>query len=119
MTHRFHFTIKQRLQIMEQIEENKESLNDHNLSRGQLREWNSKRDMMEVLPDDIQAAKYILHPGPHQKYSDLYTFLYQKVKQMRMKKIAINHHSLIEIAVKEEERLKNLTESGRRSIINR
>ena len=66
MNSRFYYSVKQKLHILGELEENKEmdSLRDKNLRRTQIRDWIEKKPLMQSLPEEKQTNTLILHPGP-------------------------------------------------------
>jgi len=122
MNSRFYYSVKQKLHILGEFEENKEidSLRDKNLRRTQIRDWIKKKPpLMQSLPEEKQKNTLILHPGPSLKYAELYTFLYSYVKDMIKEKTVVNHNLLISIACNEDLKVVTLTKSGQRSLIDR
>ena len=121
MSRRFHYTAKQKLQILESLEEEKEL--DFEMPRSpskkQIKDWNNKKEQYINLSLLEQPKTYTLHKGASLKYAELYTFLYSKVKSMRQEMIAINHNMLITIAIQEQPELAELSPSGQRSLIDR
>jgi len=90
MQSRFHYTIKQKLQILEEEEKELDIQNSHPIKKHQAENWKTKKDEFQNLSPMKQSTKYTLHPGPNLKYADLYLFLYTKVKELRGERQAIN-----------------------------
>jgi len=120
-TPRFHYTISQKLQILQRYEEGKVEDNQiqHHATRAQIKEWTEKKEKFESLSSNKQQRAFILHPGPKLKYAELYTFLYSCVKEMRSENQAINHEMLIKLAIQEQPNTRDLSETGKRSLIDR
>jgi len=119
---RFHYTISQKLQIIDQIEENKDSTGsqqEHPVTQRQIRNWSQQREAFQSLSPMKQRTTRILHTGPKLKYAELFTFLYAKLKSMREEGLAINHNMLIRFACEEEPRIQELTHNGKCSLIDR
>jgi len=105
---RFHFTIKQKLQILHEFDENQSSacLSEKGISKAQVLDWKNKESEMMLIPEEKQSQTYILHSGPTKKYEELYTFLYTKIKEMRAEKQVVNHNLLITLACNEDPTIK-------------
>jgi len=121
LNNRFHYTIKQKVQIINQFEEEKTLDNSlmPPITVQQVRTWSEKKEEFSSLSPIKQMKTYTLHPGPQLKYPELYTFLYMKVKEWRRERKAITHDMLIQIAIEEQPSIKDLTPKGQRSIIDR
>ena len=115
---RFHYTIKQKIQILEEVKD-PDMEGSHPVSKKQLQNWSVKKEKFQSLSPLKQQKTLILHPGPCLKYDELYSFLYTKVKEMRSERQAINHNFLIAIALEEMPELANPSAQGQRSLINR
>jgi len=118
MQNRFHYTIKQKLEILDAMEEEKSS-NLHPVKKSQLDSWRAKQEEYSGLTQKKQQKTCTLHQGPSMKYAELYSFLYSQVKDLRDERRAINHNLLIGIAIEEVPEIANLTPSGQRSLIDR
>ena len=121
MTNRFHFTIKQKLQILDELEEskNEDFYKEKNITKIQVQGWKEKKAQMLALPEEKQSSTYKLHQGPQKKYADLYTFLYSQVKEMRAEKMVVTHELLISLAINELDEISMLSYNGKRSLIDR
>ena len=82
-------------------------------------EWKAKEERMRALPEQEQRTKYTLHPGPSQKYVELYQYLYQIVKVLRSERRAVSVGYLMSIADKEDVSFRSLSLSGKKSLIHR
>jgi uncharacterized protein (UPF0305 family) len=119
---RFHYTIKQKLEILQLVETGQlfrlASQFPH-VTQKQISDWMANREKMLKLSEEDRARMYILHQGPEIKYKELYQFLYQKVKDLREDRKAITVESLLRLAVVEEPEVKSLSPKGQTSLICR
>jgi len=74
---------------------------------------------MRMLSENDQNSKYILHPGPQQTRKELYQFLYQKVKELRLDRRAVTIDYLIGLSAIMDPSVQQLTYSGQKSLIRR
>lgn len=119
---RFHYTIYQKLQILDLIRTGQLArLAEQfaHITQKQVDEWLEKEDQMGSLSLEKQQTTYILHPGPQIKYPELFQFLYQLVKDQRQERRAITVNYLISQALKEEPSIRHLSPSGQKSLIAR
>jgi len=121
MVERFHFSIKQKLQILSELDETNDPrcYIEKNITKKQIQDWRDKALVMGRMSEDDQASIYTLHSGPKRKYDGLYTYLYQVVKKMRAEKQAVTYNMLIEIACQELPEVYSRTYNGKRSLIDR
>jgi len=130
MTQRFHYTIAQKLQLLqiyEEVQEEEAKVPEYlnglpglpRITKRQLENWASQKEQFLLLTPEERLKTYILHAGPPVQYSDLYTFLYSQVKEMRQEGHAINHDMLIKIAMDHDQEVKKLSYTGKRSLIDR
>ena len=122
METKFHYTIRQKLYILQLVRNGeilKLATEFPKITQKMISEWQAKEDRMRALPLDQQRIKYTLHPGPSQKYIELFQYLYQIVKIFRSERRAVSVIYLISIAEKEDSRFRNLTLSGKKSLIHR
>lgn len=122
MSTRFHYNIKQKLQILDLAREDQWfRLYTHfpKVTKKMIDEWKEKEAEMRSLPEDTQISKFILHPGPETKYKELYQFMYQTFKDLRSENKAVTSDYLLYLAESEDSRIKELTIKGRHSLINR
>lgn len=118
--HRFHYTIAQKLHILNSVEESKDAQdNSPSITTAQLRSWTQNQDKFRNLSPSKQMRTYIVHPGPKVKYADLYTFLYSQLKERRQENLVVNHDILIGIAMEADPRVRSLSHTGRRSLVDR
>jgi len=104
----------------EEQEEEKEEITLYSeVQSAQIKAWAAKKEVYQRMPSNIAKKTFIIHPGPKRKYSSLYGYLYQIVKEMRAERVALDHHMLIRIAVQEEPEVGKLTYNGQRSLIDR
>jgi len=118
---RFHYTARQKLQILEEVKECelKQIQNDYGITKEQIMQWTDHREELLRVPEPKPSSMYSLHPGPQLKCVELYIFLYKKVKRMRVKKQAVSHFFLIQLAIEQQPSIQDLTPSGQRSLIDR
>lgn len=119
MNQRFHYTVAQKIHILNSAEENKDEENSHPITSGQLRAWTENQEKFRNLSPSKQRSTYIVHPGPKIKYADLYTFLYSELKERRHEMLAVNHDVLIGLAMEADPRIRTLSQNGKRSMIDR
>jgi hypothetical protein len=119
---RFHFTIKQKLQILDLVREEQWmqlATQFPQVTQCQIDNWSTKEQQMRALSETEQASKFTLHPGPEIKYKELYQFLYQTFKDLRSENKAVTGDLLLSLAEAEEPRLRELSFKGRHSLIQR
>jgi len=119
---RFHFSIKQKLQILDHREENKIASDietSQRVTNRQIKQWSRQVEEYKKLSPLKQQKTFILHSGPKMKYAELYTFLYARVKEMREESQAISHNILINLAIQEDPEIRTLSNTGKRSLIDR
>ena len=117
---RFHYTIKQKLQVFDLVRSGqsyKAAEQFPHVTQKQIEEWKNKEEEMKDLPLDVQNTKYTLHKGPRRKYEELYTYLYQQVKEMRSNKEPVTVYQLIHLAEVESTEIGSLTNKGKMSLI--
>ena len=119
---RFHYTVKQKLQILDLIESGqifRLSTLFPSISQKQINEWQEKQGEMRQISDTKKDTTYTLHSGPPQKYPELFQFLHKSVKELRQQKRAVTVDYLQSLAEIEEPSIKHLSKSGKRSLIER
>ena len=121
MVERFHYSLKQKLQIIAEFQETNDPqcYLTKEITKNQFHLWQEKAHQMNLIPEDKQTSTYIIHPGPQRKYNALYTYLYQIVNQMRAERQAVTYNFLIEIACNELPEVFGLSYTGKRSLIDR
>ena len=119
---RFHFTIKQKLQILDMVRTGQLArlvALFPSITQKQLDEWQRNEERMRMLSEKDQCSKYTLHAGPSETRKELYQYLYQKVKELRQERKAITVESLISLAIAVDPSLQQMTFSGQKSMIRR
>src|SRR5688572_15041778 len=122
MERRFHYTIKQKLYILQLVRNGevlKLATEFPKVTQKMVDEWKAKEDQMRAMPEEKQRTKCTLHPGPSQKYAELYQYLYQIVKALRSERKAVSVGYLMSIADKEDANSQNLSMTGKKSLIHR
>ena len=122
METRFHYTIRQKLYILDLV--NNGSIMElerdfPNVTQKMINEWQQKEDRMRVLPLAEQRRRYTLHSGPSQKYEELFQYLYQIVKILRFDRRAVSVNYLMAIAHGEDAKFRSMTSAGKKSLIRR
>lgn len=119
---RFHYTIKQKLQILELVNTGqlyRLATQFPSITQKQITEWQQREHEMRMLSEKDQQTKYTLHKGPSQTRKELYQYLYQKVKELRTDRRAITVDYLIGLAKAMDPSVDELTYSGQKSLIQR
>ena len=119
---RFHYTIKQKLQLINLTETGQLVRTQEQfpkVTQKQLEEWKDKEEEMKAVSPNVQNSKYTLHKGPKRKYAELYQYLYQVVKEMRLSRQPVTIDLLVQIAQAECDEVKNLTNKGQISLVRR
>ena len=122
MEDRFYYTLKQKLYILDLVKSDRIwrlYAEFPKVTQKQIDHWISQEMEMRALPQQKQVSKYTLHKGPSIKYKDLYGFLYQTVKEMRVERLAVTVDLLIRIACAECPEVLELSDKGRTSLIRR
>ena len=120
MEDRFYYTLKQKLYILDLVKSDRIwrlYAEFPKVTQKQIDHWISQEMEMRALPQQKQVSKYTLHKGPSIKYKDLYGFLYQTVKEMRVERLAVTVDLLIRIACAECPEVLELSDKGRTSLI--
>lgn len=119
---RFHYTIKQKLQILDLVRNGQVyrlASQFPSATQKQIDEWQQREHEMRMLSDKDQSSKYTLHPGPSQTRKELYQYLYQIVKEMRLDRRAVTVDHLIHVSRAVDPSIQQLTYSGQKNIIYR
>lgn len=119
---RFHFTIKQKLQILDLVKTGqlaKLVSNFPSITQKQIDDWERNEQKMRMLSEKDQTSKYTLHPGPSDTRAELYQYLYQRVKEFRLDRRAVTVEYLINVAIAVDPSVQSLTYSGQKSLIRR
>lgn len=78
-----------------------------------------KEEEMKSLSDEQKSTRYTLHKGPPLKHKELYQFLYQNVKDLRLNRELVTVDRLIGLAQEEDDSIKELSLKGKISLIRR
>jgi len=119
---RFHYTINQKLQILDLVRTGQAyrlASQFPAVTQKQIDEWQIKEHEMRMLSDYDQCSKYTLHSGPSQTRKELYQYLYQRVKEMRLDRKAVTVDYLISVAIAADPSIQQMTFSGQKSLIYR
>jgi hypothetical protein len=119
---RFHFTISQKLEILELVRTGQLTqlaMRFPRVTQKQIEEWEESKDEMLTLPVDKRNTKYTLHKGPSLKYPELYQVLYQEFKDLRLNRRVVTVELLIEIAEEEHAPISELKPKSKVSLIRR
>lgn len=119
---RFHYTLKQKVQIIDMVETGsifRTNAEFPRVTQKQLEDWKKHEEEIKAMPEDAQNTKYTLHKGPKRKYSELYQYLYQTVKDRRAERQPVTVESLIQVAEAESDEVATLTYKGKVSLIHR
>ena len=114
---RYHFTIKQKLQILDLVRTGqlyRLASQFPSVTQRQINEWERKENQMGALSEKDQQSKYILHSGPSPMRKELFQFLYQTVKDLRSDRRAVTVDYLISIAETEDPSIQQLSYSGQK-----
>ena len=119
---KIYYTIAQKLYILDLVRAG-QIFRLHtefaNVAQKQIDDWSGSEQEMRALSDKEKNSKLTLHKGTTVKYSELYQFLYQTVKEMRSERLAVTVDSLIGIARNECADVLELSHEGRISLIRR